>query len=119
MDAAPLGDWFVAFCLTLLFEAPIVLRFGRRACRAFARRLGVFLLANVASHPAVWFVFPRLGLSWAAATTLAELWAFGVEAGTFGLVFEQGRWRDAVLVSLAANAASFGCGAVLWKLGWL
>jgi hypothetical protein len=119
MDAPPLREWLVAFCLTLLFEAPIVLGLGRRACPSFARRLGVFLLANVASHPAVWFVFPRLGLSWAGATTLAELWAFGVEAGAFALVFEPGRWREAVLISLAANACSFGAGVALWSLGWL
>ena len=84
-----------------------------------SRRLSAVLLANIATHPAVWLVFPRLGFAWIPTTIVAELWAFGLEAWLYALVFLPGKARTAVLLSFVANVASFAAGVLLWRLGIL
>ena len=57
---------------------------ARAAARpATARRVGLALLGNALSHPAVWFVFPALGLGWVATTALSETWAWLVEGALY------------------------------------
>jgi hypothetical protein len=115
----PLDAWFRAFLLTLVCEVPILLFFGRSACPSLPRRASAVLLANVASHPAVWLIFPRLGLGWGLAVLLSEIWAACLETWLYLLVFREGKFRSAALLSLAANATSFGVGTVLGVLGFL
>jgi len=55
--------WFRAFLVTILVETPIVVALFREAEPRLGRRLAFALFANLATHPAVWFVFPALGLS--------------------------------------------------------
>jgi hypothetical protein len=71
--------WFHAFLLTLGVELCIAPWLLPRSEPRW-RRLSAVIVANVASHPAVWFVFPRLGLGYVRFVTLAEIWAFGSEA---------------------------------------
>jgi hypothetical protein len=82
-----------------------------------ARRLLLVALANLASHPAVWFVFPELGLSYAGWLALAEAWAVSIEALAYGVLLPGTGARRALVVSLAANAASFAAGLGLRALG--
>jgi hypothetical protein len=72
--------------------------------------------ANLATHPAVWFIFPRLGLADAVAVPIEEAWAFGLEAAFYALAFRGVTWGRGVTVSLAANATSFAFGIVLHVL---
>ncbi len=81
------------------------------------RRLAAVLAANVLSHPAVWFVFPELGMAYAPMLICAELWAVGSELLLYRLVFPQLRWRRALAVSALANALSMGVGLLLRGLG--
>ena len=97
-----LRAWFTAFLFTELVEVPI-----------YATGLSVSLLAafgaSAITHPIVWFCFfsPAWHARYATRIVDAELFAWLVEAAYFRYLF--GR-RRALLMSLAANAASFGLG---------
>jgi hypothetical protein len=110
------SGWLAAFCLTLLVEIPAVVLLARRLEPRPRRRAALALLGNVLSHPAVWFVFPALGLGWVATTTLSESWAWLVEAALYRAGFAHAGWRPALVVSLVANLLSFGLGLGLWAL---
>lgn len=110
------GLWARAFLLTLGSElalAPWLLD-GAESRR---RRIAAVAAANVLSHPAVWFVFPELGLTYTPMLIVAELWAFGSEALLYRLVFPTLPWRQAIAVSALANALSLGLGLVLRGAG--
>ena len=100
---------------TVSVEALVVL-VALAKTASWPRRLGALAFANIASHPAVWFVFPELGLSYSVMVILAETWAVGSELVFYRLVFEQLSWRRAVLISLLANALSLGLGLVVRAL---
>jgi hypothetical protein len=112
--------WCKAFGLTLAIELPIAVRLLRGAAHpSIGRRTAAVLLANLASHPVVWFVFPELGRNSAAILLASELWAFASEAAIYRLVFSGPPallWRRAALVSLVANAISFLAGKALAPL---
>jgi hypothetical protein len=109
--------WFKAFALTLAIELPIAARLLRgQAGAPLGRRLGAVLVANLASHPAVWFVFPELSRNSAAVLAASEFWAFASEVAIYRLIFTGPpalTWRRAVLVSGVANAVSFFIGKAL------
>jgi hypothetical protein len=111
--------WFVAFCLTLLVEVPVVVLLARRYEPRARRRVALALLGNALSHPPVWFVFPALGLGWLATTAIAETWAWLSEGVLYRAGFARAGWRAALGVSLVANLLSFGLGLGLWALGAL
>lgn len=106
-----LRAWLVAFSLTLAFEAPIAAYFYRRVEPQLARRLGLIFFANLATHPAVWFLFPRLPISYGRQVFLSEIWAFGLEIIYYHLTFP-GSFRRASVTSICANAASLTLGYV-------
>ena len=115
--------WFRAFVWTLLLEqlaAGIVLR---RALPSVARRASVITVVNLASHPAVWLIFPELcsglGLSRPVTLLLSEGWAFGVEAWIYGLFLGKGQARLAVKAAVIANSVSLLLGWGLRGLGWV
>jgi hypothetical protein len=114
--------WFRAFVWTQLLEQ-LAAGYVLRTSLPRARRISVIAVANLASHPAVWFVFPELGagLRWPHALTLfvSEAWAFGLEAWIYWLFLGSARWRLAVTVSVIANGLSFGAGYALRALGWV
>ncbi len=111
------GGWLTAFSLTLLVELPAVSWLARRLEPRPLRRGVLAFAANALSHPAVWFVFPALGLGWGATTTLSEIWAWLLEALVYRAGFARATWRSALALSLAANLLSFGLGLLLWALG--
>ncbi len=106
--------WFEAFLLTLFIECPIVVWLLRSPARRWPRLLGLAVFANLATHPAVWFVFPALGLGYSGSVTLAELWAWGGEAAFWALVLPAVGWRRAAWASLCSNLASFGLGKLFF-----
>ena len=72
--------WFRAFVWTLLLEqaaAGLALRTSVKR----ARRISIIAVANLASHPALWLVFPELGAAfgWPHALTLFVSEAWGVQ----------------------------------------
>ncbi len=106
--------WLTAFILTLAIEIPIAsVMLAKREPRT-GRRIALIAFANLATHPLVWFVFPKLLLPYLAQLTLAEFWAFGLEAIFYTMVFNI-RPARAALVSFTANAVSATLGYYLMR----
>lgn len=108
--------WLRAFGLTLVVELPIATPLLAAAEPRRARRMAVIALANLATHPLVWFLFPGLTLGYGARLTLSEAWAFMAELAIYLLVWPALRLRRAALTSLAANGASFVLGLACARL---
>jgi hypothetical protein len=112
----------IALGLTLAVELPIVTTVLVRWYRlSLGRALAVDAAGNLITHPAVWFVIapwlrPLAGD--AAFTLTAEAFAWLIEAALFYLLVR----RDALgllLLSLAANLASYLVGVALQQAGLL
>jgi len=105
--------WLVAFALTLLIEAPFVLGLLARSERSLCRRCALLVVANLATHPLVWFFFPELPLDRRWSLWLSEGWAFVTEAFVYAALVTasdqpvRARLGAAVLASAAANAVSW------------
>lgn len=113
----PLAVLFLlALLITWLVELPIVWLLARYALRlrrvGTARLLGVGLLATALTLPYLWFLLPDL-LSAQAALWLGEALVFAVELGLYRWLLPA-NWRQAALLSLAANAASLLVGLALF-----
>jgi hypothetical protein len=109
-------NWLRAFGLTLVVEIPIAAPLLSIAEPCLARRLAVIALANLTTHPLVWFVFPGLTLGPGARLALSEGWAVATELAIYLLVWPALRFRRAALASLAANGASFAVGLACARL---
>jgi hypothetical protein len=114
----PVDAWFRAFLLTLVVEIPIVALLLRRWERSWPRLLLLICFANLASHPAVWFVLTQLlVIGTPGYIVIAEGWAIGCEALFYWAAFRGLPVRRAIVASLVANAASFAVGlafAAVW-----
>ena len=102
--------WLRAFALTVAVELAVAVPLLAPVEPRRARRFAVVALANLATHPLVWFAFPGLAMGPASRLLLSELWAVLAEAAVYRLVWPDVRLRRAALVSLAANAASVTVG---------
>jgi hypothetical protein len=107
----PVEEWFAAFVLTLVVETPIVVAVLRRREPDLVRLALIAIIANLATHPAVWFVFTQLFLVGTPQYVLAaEAWAVAVEAAVYLVVIRGVGTRRAVTASVLANAASIVAG---------
>jgi hypothetical protein len=108
-------NWLRAFGVTLLVEIPIAAPMLARAQvePRLPRRCAVIVLANLATHPLVWFAFPGLAIGAGARVGFSEAWAVLAELAVYRLVWPSLSLRRAAFVSLAANAASFAAGLLL------
>jgi hypothetical protein len=115
----PVSAWFTAFLVTVAVEGPIVW-WCVRGQEASVLRVGTaVLLANLASHPAVWFIFTQLLLVGTATFTLTtEAWAVLVEAVLYVLALRTVGPRRALAASLVANAASYLVGVLVGRFLW-
>ncbi len=107
-----LFGWGRAFALTLAVEVPLVVALTRGTAPG-PQRVALAVLANLASHPLVWFVFPELGFDYHAWLVLAEVWAVLVEALAYTTQLPALGLRRGAFVSLGANAASVAAGFLL------
>jgi hypothetical protein len=114
--------WFRAFCWTLAIEELAACWVLRRSV-SLPRRVAIIAVCNIATHPAVWLVYPELGagLHWSHATTLfvSEVWAFGLEALIYWLFLGKEHGRLAAWTSTFANGLSLSLGFGLSALGWV
>lgn len=110
----PIEEWLPAFVLTVLVEGVVVVVGLRPTGVAIWRLALISLFANLATHPSVWFVFTQLFL---VGTTeylvVAEGFSVVVEALFFWVVLPGLTPRRAIVVAVAANAASFVTGRVV------
>jgi hypothetical protein len=110
----PVDLWFRAFLLTLAVEVPVAATFLVRWEPSRSRLVVLVVFANLASHPAVWFVFTQLLLLGTPTYVLvAEGWAIACEAVFYLAVFRGLPWRWAIGISVAANVASFLVGRLV------
>lgn len=110
----PIDGWFAAFVLTVAVEVPIAVLLLRDAEPHRIRAGGLALVANLATHPIVWFVITQLFLVGTVAYVVAaELWAVAAEAVIYRLAIVDLSPLRAVLVALVANAASFAFGRLV------
>ncbi len=106
--------WLRAFAITAAVEIPIVVALTRGTAFGPWRRAAVALFAQLATHPAVWFVFPYIvGLTGRESRWLSELWAFSAEACLYAVALPGVRPLRATGVSALANGASYATGLVL------
>ncbi len=106
--------WLRAFGLTLLIEIPVATPLLAAVEPSRLRRIAVVAVANLATHPLVWFLFPGLSLGRGTRLALSEAWAVLAELAIYLLVWGPAlRLRRAALVSLAANGASAAAGFIL------
>ncbi len=113
----PVSGWFAAFVLTLVVEAPLVAFLLRRAEPDLVRLGVLFVFANLATHPVVWYVMSQLYLVGTVEyTVVAETWAIAAEAVFYGAAIRGLSARRALAVAVTANAASFVVGQVVGEL---
>ncbi|MFH1221723.1 MAG: hypothetical protein V1492_01425 [Candidatus Micrarchaeota archaeon] len=101
-----------AYFLTILLETVLLFLLLRNRYPAKAILFNS-LIVNTLTLPAVWFLFPLLGLSYAFYLFVAEGFAFSAEAVLYALLFEKIDWRVAVFCSFTCNLLSFAVGALL------
>jgi hypothetical protein len=110
----PVDLWFRAFLLTVAVEVPIAAFLLRRFEPDRLRLVLLVLFANLASHPAVWFIFTQLFLIGTPEYLVAaEGWAVAAEAVFYWVAFRGLPVRWAIAISFVANAASFLLGELL------
>jgi len=105
--------WLRAFALTVVLEVAVAVPLLAPVEPRRARRAAAVALANLATHPLVWFAFPGLSFGVAIRLGASELWAVLADAAIYRLVWPHARLRRVALVSVAANAASLAVGQLL------
>jgi hypothetical protein len=106
------ANWLRAFGLTLLVELAIALPLLAPVEPRLSRRASAVVVANLATHPLVWFLFPGLAIGVGARLAFSEVWAVLAELAIYRIVWPAISIRRAALLSLAANAASLVAGLV-------
>jgi hypothetical protein len=85
-----------------------------------ARSLGLTTLANLITHPTIFFGHMAMGLTWLSAILSAELFAWWGEAALHASTTHTWRrWPAWILTSLLANLASWEFGPRLTWWLWL
>ena len=106
-----LRAWLIAFAVTvaseLLVAVPLLAPGGSRA-----RRASAVFLAQLATHPSVWFIWPLLGLQRPHFLIVAETFALLTEALIYRFSFERLAWARCFAASAVANGVSVFIG--LW-----
>jgi hypothetical protein len=109
-----LASWPAAFLVTVLVEVPIMVAVLRATPAPAWKLATTALVAQLATHPVVWFVFPQIGaLSHGQSLWVSELWAWLVEAWLLARALPGVGPIDAAGVSALANGASLGVGVLI------
>jgi hypothetical protein len=97
--------YLFAFVLTLVTElvvaVPILAPGGSRW-----RRAGAVTVAQLATHPSVWFFWPLFGWQRSVYLLVAEGFALVTELLIYRLMFQKLPWSRALAASALANGAS-------------
>jgi hypothetical protein len=104
-------EWLPAFLLTVLVELPVVVILLARSGAPPLRVAVIVVVANLATHAAVWFIWTQLLMVGTPAYTVTvEIWAAGVEALAYWAAFPSVPVRRTVLAAVTANLLSFVIG---------
>jgi hypothetical protein len=111
---AVLLTWLKAYLFTLLVEVPIFVLIARRTVELPLWRLALAGAAGtLATHPALWFVWPHLFSDYALYIVTGEILVACIESLTFYALARPISFWTAVAASFVANAASYGVGALV------
>lgn len=105
--------WLAAFALAIASELLVAVPLLSPSGASVWRRAAAVCLAQLATHPAVWFIWPQLGLSRPMYVLAAEAFAFVCEAVIYRFIFERLRWSRALATSALANGVSLALGLLL------
>ncbi len=101
-----------AFALTLVTElliaVPVLAPGGE-----LSRRVAAVGVAQLATHPSVWFFWPLFSWPRPVYLLVAESFALLLETAIYRLVLPRLPWSRALAASALANAASLALGALL------
>ena len=106
-----LWHWFMAFALTVVVELAVAVPL-LGAIDTPWRRAAAVCFAQLATHPAVWFIWPLFGLQRLSYLLVAEGFALVTEALFYRFAFKTLPWPRALAASALANGASLILG--LW-----
>ena len=107
-------DFPAAYALTLVIEtAALYLMLRARYPWMLIGRNS--LIANTATLPLVWLVFPLLFpfFGWSVYTAAAEIFAFVAETTVYRHLFPEITWKEAAVASFVCNALSFTAGLAI------
>jgi hypothetical protein len=108
------GGWLYAFLLTAAIEIPVVLVLTYGNAISWRRRASFGLLAQLVTHPFVWFIFPTIpGITGRTALTLSELYAWFAEAAVYALAGVAPTSLSALGVAGVANGLSLAVGLLM------
>ncbi|MBI2391760.1 MAG: hypothetical protein HYV09_19375 [Deltaproteobacteria bacterium] len=110
MSAPYFALWRWVFVLALTLELPVVALAVRRPQRL--RAVMVAVLGNAITHPALWFLWPRV-MPYGAALVVGELVAVGVEGALLATLGKLG--RRGVWIALFANLYSWAIGELILR----
>lgn len=107
-----------ALALTLAVELLVVIAWSRRGVdAAWPRLIAAGLLPSLLTHPLAWRAAAALPVAdYARGVLVIETVVVLVEAVLLRLLLRLA-WREAFLLALVANAASFAVGALLAQAG--
>lgn len=113
-----LMDQTTALALTLAAELLVVIAWSRRRIvAAWSRLIAAGLLPSLLTHPLAWRAAAALPVAgYARGVLVIETVVVLVEAVLLRLLLRLA-WREAFLLALVANAASFAVGALLAQAG--
>lgn len=106
-------EWLRFFAFTFVVEALVAFPLLKTVEKSAARKILAILVANLVTHPLVFFFFARVIQHRSTMTVVAESWAVLGEAVVYALVFPQMERIKAFGVSAVANGVSFVLGSVL------
>ncbi len=114
----------MAYLITFLQSNALELAFfyllHRRLGLTPARSIALTTLANLITHPTIFFGHMTMGLSWFSAIISAEIFAWTSEAVLHaGTTQAWERWRAWLVTSLIANLMSWELGPRLTWWLWL
>jgi hypothetical protein len=110
-----IADLLRAFALTVVVELAVAAPLLRALDPRGPRRSAGIVLANLATHPAAWFIFPGAALGVLARIARSELWAVTIELLVYRLIFSELSWRRALATSVSANALSALAGVLVTR----
>ena len=109
---ALLHHWLFAFALTLVTELALAVPLLEPG-GSLARRIASVCVAQLATHPAVWFIWPLFAWPRPVYLLVAESFALVTETLIYRLIFPKLAWSRALAASALANGASLIVGAWL------
>ncbi len=109
--------WARAFALTLVTELVVAVPALGPTAAPRVRRVVLVAMAQLATHPIVWFVIPAFHLRRATFFAVAELWAVIAEAVVYRAAFPACSTARAGATSILSNAASVLAGVVARRMG--